>query len=662
MQTIAVDFESFYAKKLKYGIKELGAWHYCHHDLFDPFVISVSDGESHWAGHPSKFNWEALDGATLLSHNRYFDSLVYSTMVERGLAPQIKPAAWHCTANLTSYLCNRRALDQSVEFLLGVKLSKATRDYANGKHWADIVADGRGDEMLTYARSDSVYCHQLWTRFGHLWPAWEQQLSDQTIRQGQRGIKINVGLLNEYIAIAQEMVNTAESALPWRESGRPPTSPKAIAEECRREGIPCPPVKSRDGEEAFLEWEAVYSPRFAWVANVSNWRSINKFLDSLLTIKSRLTPEDVFPFGLKYFGAHTGRWSGDAGFNVQNMRKVPLYRDGTGFLISDVGRLKEIAYCEEKELPRPAYVTAVLDIRKLFIPRPGKKMIMSDLRQIEPRVLAWLVQDEVALASMREGKSPYFAHALSTMGFQGTEKDLKAAKDLYALAKARVLALGFGCGWKKFIVAAQVMAGLDITIGDPELIQDTDREGNLLFAEDQTPKMVSGYGYNSKKVVAAYRSENPKIAGRDGIWRRLDNAFKLSVGQAFELELPSGRKIRYCDVRNGVRQVLNEDTGLYETQRVTTADIGGRRFPLYGGALTENLVQGMARDIFGLGLLRLEDMGGVDVLFSEHDGAINEVDADVTVKDIDDAMTVIPEWCPGLPIQADTKEVPHYCK
>ena len=43
--------------------------------------------------------------------------------------------------------------------------------------------------------------------------------------------------------------------MPWIEAGRPPTSPKAIAEKCREVGIPAPPVKARDGEEAYEEWE-----------------------------------------------------------------------------------------------------------------------------------------------------------------------------------------------------------------------------------------------------------------------------------------------------------------------------------------------------------------------------------------------------------------------
>ena len=74
-----------------------------------------------------------------------------------------------------------------------------------------------------------------------------------------------------------------------------------------------------------------------------------------------------------------------------------------------------------------------LDIRSLFIPRPGKRMMAPDLSQIEPRVLAWLVKDTAMLESMAAGNSPYQAHAVATMGWK--DGDLKKEnKDLYALA------------------------------------------------------------------------------------------------------------------------------------------------------------------------------------------------------------------------------------
>jgi DNA polymerase len=625
-------------------------------------MISVSDGEQTWSGHPKNFNWDALDGATLVSHNKQFDATVYNRLVELGKAPQLNISEWHDSANMSAFLCNRRSLKDAASFLLGVELSKDTRDYANGKHWEDMVSEGKSEEMLAYARSDALHCHRLFTRYGHLWPERERALSELTIQQGMRGIQINEELLKEYIVIATQMLAATEAILPWIKEGRPPTSPKAICEKCREVGIPCPPVKSHfdDGEARFNEWEAAYGGTHKWIANVASWRSINKFLESLHTIAERLQPDGIFTFGLKYFGAHTGRWSGDSGFNMQNLRKVPLFRDEGGLLISDSARLKEIA----SSRILPGNVTAVLDIRKLFIPRRGKKMIVSDLSQIEPRVLAWLVQDTEMLDKMRAGQSPYQAHAEATMGWiRGDMKALIKAgqldvQEIYALAKARVLGLGYGCGWKKFITVAQVMAQIDITINDPEFIQAVNDEGQPCFDENG-PIMVSGYGLNSQRIVKEYRSQNPKITA---LWKTLDTAFKDSTGGNFEMQLPSGRSMRYGEVRRECRTTKDEDTGALKRKWITTANIGGRRFPLYGGLLVENLVQATSRDVFGEHLLNLQNTSGIDTLFSSHDEAIIETDEGVNARDVEQIMSKTPEWIQGLPVAAEAKEVNHYVK
>ena len=65
-------------------------------------------------------------------------------------------------------------------------------------------------------------------------------------------------------------------------------------------------------------------------------------------------PDGSLPFSLKYFGAiATGRWSGDAGLNLQNFNREPLHG---------------------------------VDPRRCLIARPGHKLLIADLSRIEPRV------------------------------------------------------------------------------------------------------------------------------------------------------------------------------------------------------------------------------------------------------------------------------------
>src|SRR5689334_16300620 len=150
-RVVSFDAETFYAdksnKKEKYSVTEQGTIPYCRDERFDPYLISVSDGQETWSGPTANFNWNALDGATLVSHNRYFDESVYEEMVERGWAPRIAIPRWHCTAALTTYLCMRRDLARAAEFLLGVQVDKSYRVDADGKKWADMVAAGVSDKV-----------------------------------------------------------------------------------------------------------------------------------------------------------------------------------------------------------------------------------------------------------------------------------------------------------------------------------------------------------------------------------------------------------------------------------------------------------------------------------------------------------------------------------
>jgi DNA polymerase bacteriophage-type len=127
------------------------------------------------------------------------------------------------------------------------------------------------------------------------------------------------------------------------------------------------------------------------------------------------------------------------------------------------------------------------------------------------------------------------------------------------------------------------------------------------------------------------------------------------------MTLPSGRKMVYSKVRGEKRLKPNHETKKPEWQDVYTAEVGGKRYQNYGGKLTENIVQAVARDCFGEHLIRLED-AGCRVLFSVHDEAVCEVDQSVTAKDVEEIMSYCPEWLKGCPIAAEAKEVECYQK
>lgn len=633
---IAFDTETYYDEDCT--IKTLGNHAYTRHPKFDAYMISVHDGEQTWVGHPKDFQWESLAGAIILSHNAAFDQEVYLALVERGLAPRMTFAAWHCTANLTSYLCGRRSLAQAVEVLFGTKLSKQARADAKGKTWDDMIRDGSAQTMLEYAGDDAVWCWKLWKDFGHLWPEHEKALSHLTIEQGRRGVQIDVPLLEQGIQTMQRVILESVDKLPWVKRGRAEASPIGIAEECRLNGIPGMPVKAHDPEAA-EEWLETYSPKFPWVQGLKDLRKAKKMLATLETIKLRLRPDGTLPFSLLYFGAHTGRWAGTGGLNMQNLNKDPLF----GFMVRD-----------------------------LFIARPGKKLIIVDLSQIEPRCLNWLIGNEDLLSRIRGGEAIYEAHARLSMGWTGGKLKKENPK-LYALAKAQVLALGYGAGWEKFISMARTPAygNMDLCAEDEQVARSlavdgqiyTDEKGVAYFLVDDptcpgVPMRQDVYGVNARTIVQSFRQNNPLITG---LWGTLQDMLERSVGRDMEVELPSGRVLRYKNVQKKKRRLMDKKTGEMRERWVLSADVEGYETKLYGGILTENLVQAVARDVFALGMLNVEQ-NGIRTLWSVHDELICEVDPDVTVADVMRLLTRVPDWMPGLPVEAEGVESQKYLK
>jgi hypothetical protein len=655
---ISIDFETFWSRKLKYTVKNSLPEHYCASHLFDAYMISASDGENDWAGHPSEFNWQCMEGKIIVSHNARFDRAVYEELVKRGLAPAIKYKAWVCSANMTAYLCNRRALQQAIEHLYNVRLEKTERDNSENKHWPqDFTADERS-RMLTYARSDARWCWKLWNDFSSKWPEIEQRLSATTIEQGRYGVQIDTALLDTYLIQSHEMLRSAENQIPWirdaedeewEEFNAKPTSTKCIAEQCRLSKIPACPVKS-DDQEAYDEWEATYGPNHPWIYALGAWRSINKLYKTFVLVKERLRPDGTMPFGIKYFGAHTGRWSGEAKVNMLNMRKKPVICNEHGLLELNEKRIDAAMDLYKETGAWPEWVKYAIDFRHLIIARPGKKLIVSDLSQIEPRVLAWLCGNWKLLKLLQSGMSVYEAHARASMGWTGGNLK-KENPSMYALAKARMLALGYQAGWEKFIVMSWDLARVDVTKDDPEFIEtECPVTGEI--------KKESGYGTTSRRIVQEFRAQNPE---NKGMWDRLDGAFKQSVGSDFHMGLPNGRVMRYEKVRGDIRMDKNKKTGKPERRSVYTADVGGLRKIFYGGKLTENITQGVARDVFVEHVLALDE-AGYRVLFTVYDEAITEVDIHVKSDDIERVMSKCPDWLPGCPIGAEAQEVPHYCK
>ena len=610
MPTFAIDFETYYDRD--YSLKKMDAWSYVHHPKFDAYLMSIYSADFQWVGHPKDFQcWEKLEGALLLAHNAAFDSLVFKRLQEQKIIPPIQPAAWRCTASMAVYFQAPRNLKGACKQLLGIEVDKTQRAKACGQTTGDLFED---DAMIDYALEDARLSYLLWEKFNHLWPNDEKELASLTFEWGQAGIGVDFQTLEKCIQTLEKQRFDAVQLLPWVDdfTEDTPLSHRQLALECRKAGIPAPASLAMDSPLCEA-WEIKYGEEYPWVNAMRIFRRTNMLLSRFYTVRSRAVPVSQasrlpclpepapssdskhrktaagrFPYGMKYFGAVPGRWSGDSGFNVQNMPRGEMFG---------------------------------ADLRKCFQPSEGCVFVIADLSQIEPRILAWLIDDVAFLNLVRDGVDIYEAHARSTMGHTDPTPLKETDSKMRSLAKARVLGLGYGCGPKKFVSVAKNLGGIEIS-----------------FAE-------------AKQIVADFRSKNPRISR---LWNRLDRDFKRSASGDYSIELPSGRHLKYFNVHK-------TDRGYFAARTVR----GGRVRSLYGGLLCENLVQATARDLFAKHLLQIHRSGIGRIVFHVHDEVIVEVpreQAEEAKNQILEIMRTTPDWLSGCPVDAEAGIFNHYTK
>mgnify|MGYP003584799838 CR=1 FL=1 len=425
---VALDFESFYSKQT--GISTQGSWHYLQDPACEIYMVAVYGEGIEFVGRPEEFDWQLLQGKFLIAHNLAWDGLVLAILQERGIVPEgLRISGSGCTANLSVFLGAPRNLAGAAKQLLGIDHSKDLRTWMKGKTWADAVEAGKAQELRDYCLRDAQACHAIWEKYSAQWPEHERVLAKQTMLIGWRGFRVDAERVEAAITHLERVKFDAARLIPWSDGDSAVLSPKALGEECRKVGIKPPPSLSED-DPACEAWEREHGGQYPWVGAMRDFRKTNALLEKLKTMRARTRPTDgCMSYGLKYFGAATGRWSGDAGFSVQNLQRGESYG---------------------------------VDLRGCIVPRPGHKLVTCDLAQIEPRCLAWLVGDQAFLDQIAEGIPLYEAHARNTMGWRGGNLKKEDGR-LYQLAKARVLGLGYGCGPDKFRTIAKTMCGLEIS-------------------------------------------------------------------------------------------------------------------------------------------------------------------------------------------------------
>jgi len=421
MKDAVLDLESYYDKEC--SVITLGTRGYMNHPDFEAYMLSVAiDDGFEWVGKPEDFDWSKLNGCHIWAANASFDETIVLEMVRQKKWPAIVGAQWDCVLDAARYCGLAGNLAGALEQELDIKMDKSVRDKMKGKRWSTMTPEFQ-QEVTAYALKDSIYALKLVQAIKDKWPETERRISRMNRLALQRGLPIDVAKLKTQHEVITRQLFEAESAIPWG-GERPLLSRPAFDDECRKCGIEPPASLAKDNVEA-IEWIKKHGHTHKWVGSVSNWRRINALKKKLESLDAATLADGRYYGGIRYFGAHTGRFSGSGGnLNMQNL---------------------------------PRQETFGVDLRKLISAKKGHKLIVADLSQIEVRTLCWLAEDKVTLAEIANTADIYEAFAIR---FGLWSKDKGALKDedeaLRRLVKAIVLGAGYGAGAPRFAEMASL--------------------------------------------------------------------------------------------------------------------------------------------------------------------------------------------------------------
>ena len=284
-------------------------------------------------------------------------------------------------------------------------------------------------------------------------------------------------------------------------------------------------------------------------------------------------------------------------------------------------------------------------MRTAFIPSPGNRFVVSDFSAIEARVIAWIAGEEWRLDIFRNNKDIYCESA-SRIYHVPVEKHGQNA-ELRQRGKVAELALGYGG-------SIGAMKSMDTTGSVPE----EEMAGIVQQWRRESPAIVRMWKDCQNAAVSVITGRQPRRVIRS----LQDTTFymeRVAGTPVLMIKLPSGRPIAFWDPI-----VKESDMGpriTYMTQNQNTRK--WERAETYGGKLTENIVQSVARDCLAEKMMQISAQG-YDVVFHVHDEMILDVPKEDTraAEIVDKIMAEPIDWAEGLPLKGGTYECEFYRK
>ena len=335
---------------------------------------------------------------------------------------------------------------------------------------------------------------------------------------------------------------------------------------------------------------------------------------------------------MRFCGANrTGRWSG----NILQPQNLPQNH------LPDLTLARNIVKDGDFEMLDMMFgnVPNVLSelIRTVLIPKPNHRFIVADFSAIEARVLAWIAGEQWRIDTFKNGGDIYCASASKMFKVpvekHGVNGELRQKGKISELA----------CGYGGSVGALKNMGAVEMGVQENEL------QGLINDWRNANPHIVRFWYEVGNAAMKAIKEKTTVPLGK--------LVFAYERGILF-IRLPSGRRLSYIKPRIGTNRFGGDSITYMGINSAKKWD----RLETFGGKLTENIVQGTARDLLANALINAAN-AGYDTVFHVHDEIICEVPNGYgSVDELCRLMCIKTDWADGLPLNADGFECEYYKK
>ncbi|MEQ5125827.1 DNA polymerase [Providencia alcalifaciens] len=374
---------------------------------------------------------------------------------------------------------------------------------------------------------------------------------------------------------------------------------------------------------------------------------------------------------LQFCGAsRTGRWAGRL-FQPQNLPRPTLDQSSINMGIEALkAGCADLIYDDIMQLTSSA-------LRGCIIAPEGKKLVVSDLSNIEGRILAWLAGETWKISAFSEfdkGIGTDLYKLTYSRAFDIAPDNIN--KNMRQIGKVMELGLGYGGGIAAFLTFA-LTYGLDLDelaeAALPNIPTKVKQDALNWYQKSVETKKTFALSetvfITCDSLKRMWRNAHPKTVS---FWYELEDTVRRAITSPevtfscrklkvrrdkawLRIALPSGRVICYPSPHNENGQISYMGVNSYSRK--------WQRLKTYGGKLVENVTQAAARDILAGNMSTIEDHG-YKIVLTIHDEVLTETldNSAFNSEHLSELLSTNPQWALDLPLNAAGFETHRYRK